>query len=133
VEEDVYSFEPANQRCGTALVHIGEGVFACGIETLKHCKPLNNCRWALFQRGQSGWELLRADEAGRTREPSSLAAFPDGRLFRSANPTLVANRETYSGPGQRTRARFGLRHQDCISAQSVPSFSRAAGTRHVKR
>ena len=107
VEEDVYSFEPANNGAGplwcagsTCLVRIGERVFASGIETLKDCKPLNNCRWTLFKRGPSGWELLRADETGRTREPSPLVAFPDGRLFLSANPTLVTNRETYSGPAR---------------------------------
>lgn len=107
IEEDVYTFEPANNGSGpmwcsgsTCLVRVGNDVFASGIETLKDCKPLNNCRWILFKRESSGWKILRADETGRTREPSPLAAFPDGRLLLSANPTLVTNRETYSGPAQ---------------------------------
>jgi hypothetical protein len=107
LEEDVYSFEPANNGAGpmwcsgsTSLVRVGEDVFVSGLQTLKDCKPLNNCRWTLFKRGRSGWKLLRADDAGRTREPCPLAAFPDGRVFLSANPTLITNRETYSGPAR---------------------------------
>lgn len=107
IEEDVYNFEPANNGAGpmwcsgsTCLVRIGNDVFASGIETLKDCKPLNNCRWTLYRRESSGWKLVRNDQLGRTREPSPLAAFPDGRLLLSANPTLVTNRETYSGPSR---------------------------------
>lgn len=107
LEEDVYSYESANNGAGpmwcsgsTCLVRIGGDVFASGLETLKDCKPLNNCRWTLFKRERAGWKLLRADDTDRTREPSPLAAFPDGRLFLSANPTLVMNRETYSGPAR---------------------------------
>lgn len=107
IEEDVYTYEPANNGAGpmwcggsTCLVRIGEDVFASGIETIKGAKPLNNCRWMLFRRGPSGWEKLQADPSDRTREPSPLAGFPDGRLFLSANPTLVTNPETYSGPAR---------------------------------
>jgi hypothetical protein len=107
IEEDVYNFEPANNGAGpmwchgsTCLVRIGNDVFASGIETLKDCKPLNNYRWTLFRRESSGWKLVKSDETDRTREPSPLAAFPDGRLLLSANPTLVTNRETYNGPAR---------------------------------
>jgi len=106
-EEDVYSFEPANNGSGpmwcsgsSCLVRAGDKVFASGIETLKDAKPLNNCRWTLYSRDSEGWKLLRADETGRTREPAPLATFADGRFFLSANPTLVTNRETYSGPAR---------------------------------
>src|SRR6266403_1400120 len=71
LEEDVYSFEPANNGAGpmwcsgsTCLVRIGDDVFVSGLETLKDCKPLNNCRWTLFRRESHGWKLLRADETG---------------------------------------------------------------------
>jgi len=57
LEEDVYRYEPADNGAGpmwcsgsTCLVRIGDDVFASGLETLKDGKPLNNCRWTLFQR-----------------------------------------------------------------------------------
>ncbi|MFH1718254.1 MAG: lactonase family protein, partial [Planctomycetota bacterium] len=93
-EEQVYQYEPADNGAGpmwchgsTCLVRIGEDVFASGIETLKSFKPLNNCRWMLFHRGDSsvgspadGWRQVQVDPAGRTREPCPVAGFPDGRL-----------------------------------------------------
>jgi hypothetical protein len=84
----------------TCLVRSGNELFASGIQTLKDAKPLNNCRWLLFHRGQDGWEQVAADPVGRTREPSPLAAFPDGDVFLSVNPTLVLDPNTYSGPAQ---------------------------------
>jgi hypothetical protein len=74
----------------TCLVRIGDDVFASGIETLRDVKPLNNCRWLFFQRAPQGWQRVQTDPTGRTREPSPLVGFPDGRLFLSANPTLTA-------------------------------------------
>ncbi len=116
VEEDVYTYEPADNGAGpmwcggsTCLARVGESLFASGIETLKDAKPLNNCRWLLFQRAASGWEQVMADPVGRTREPSPLAAFPDGRLFLSANPTLVTNREAYNGPARPEILQFDAR------------------------
>lgn len=104
VEEVVYRYEPADNGAGpmwcsgsTCLVRIGQKVFASGIETLKEFKPLNNCRWILFQRNDSEWEHVQTDPAGRTREPCPLAGFPDGRLFLSANPTLVVDPNAYGG------------------------------------
>ncbi len=107
VEEDVYTYQSADNGAGpmwcggsTCLARVGEDLFASGIETLKDAKPLNNCRWLLFRRRAAGWEQVMADAVGRTREPSPLAAFPDGSLFLSANPTLVTNREAYNGPAR---------------------------------
>jgi hypothetical protein len=107
IEEDVCSYEPANNGAGpmwcrgsTCLVRIGEGVFASGLETLKDAQPLNNCRWVLFHRGPEGWKRVQADPNGRTREPCPLAAFPDGRLFLSANPTRATVPEPHGGPAQ---------------------------------
>lgn len=106
-EETVYRYESADNGAGpmwcsgsTCLARVGDRVFASGLETLKGFKPLNNCRWMLFQRGENGWEKLQTDAQGRTREPCPLAAFPDGRLFLSVNPTLVTNPATYSGPAR---------------------------------
>ena len=83
-EEDIYTYTNADNGAGplwchgsTCLVRIGDDVFASGLETLPDVKPLNNCRWTLYQRGKSGWQLQQADPAGRTREPS-----PAGGLSR---------------------------------------------------
>ena len=109
IEEDVYSYEPADNGAGplwchgsTCLVRIGDRVFASGLETVKDAKPLNNCRWMLFRRDPSpaGWQKVCFDASGRTREPCPLAGFPDGRLFLSANPTLNSDPNAYSGPAR---------------------------------
>src|SRR4026208_96174 len=91
IEEDVYTYTNANNGAGpmwcsgsTCLVRSGDHLFASGLETIPDAKPLNNCRWLLFHRGPKGGERVRVDE-GRTREPSPLAAFKDGRVFLSAN------------------------------------------------
>ena len=42
-------------------MRIGDDVFASGLETLTNVKPLNNCRWTLYQRGKSGWQLQQVD------------------------------------------------------------------------
>lgn len=106
-EEDVYQFESADNGSGpmwchgsTCLARSGENLFASGLEVLRDAKPLNNCRWLLFSRGPGGWKRVPTADTGRTREPSPLAAFADGRLILSANPTLLTNRTTYSGPAQ---------------------------------
>ncbi len=106
IEEQVYHYQPADNGAGplwcsgsTCLVRIGQELFASGLETLPGLKPLNNCRWQLFQRQEHGWELQQADATGRTREPCPLAGFPDGRLFLSANPTLTDS-NTYAGPAR---------------------------------
>ena len=106
-EEDVYSFEAADNGAGpmwcsgsTCLVRIGDDVFASGLETLKDAKPLNNCRWTLYKRTAGGWQLQQADPAGRTREPCPLVALAGGKLLLSANPTLVTDRNAYSGPAR---------------------------------
>jgi hypothetical protein len=106
VEEEVYRFEPANNGAGptwcsgsTCLVRVGEGVLASGLETLKNARPLNNCRWTLYQRTAEGWQLQQADPAGRTREPCPLAVLPGGKVLLSANPT-IAGPNAYSGPAR---------------------------------
>jgi hypothetical protein len=107
LEENIYTYEPANNGAGplwchnsTCLARAGGELFASGIETVKEAKPLNNCRWLLFHRGPNGWTKVLADPKDRTREPCPLAGFPEGRLFLSANPTLAASPETYNGPAR---------------------------------
>jgi hypothetical protein len=106
VEEEVYRYEPADNGAGpmwcagsTSLVRIGKKVFASGLETISGQKPLNNCRWMLFERSRNGWKQILVDTEGRTREPSPLATFHDGSLLLSANPTLTEP-DTYNGPAR---------------------------------
>jgi hypothetical protein len=106
IEEDVYTYTNANNGAGpmwcsgsTSLVRVGDEVFASGLETIPDAKPLNNRRWVLFRRGAKGWERVWMD-TGRTREPSPLAAFHDGRVFVSANPTLGSGPEPGGGPAR---------------------------------
>src|SRR5262249_35047700 len=82
LEEEVYSYAPANNGAGpmwcsgsTCLLRIGNDVFASGLETIAGAKPLNNCRWMLYKRDAEGWSLQQADASGRTREPCPLAGF----------------------------------------------------------
>ena len=105
-EEKVYKYIPADNGAGpmwchgsTCIVRIGDQVFATGLETVPEWKPLNNCRWMLFRRHKNRWEHIMTDSENRTREPSPLAVFHDGRLFLSANPTLTGPEE-YNGPSK---------------------------------
>ena len=124
----MYRYEPADNGAGplwcsgsTCLARIGDEVYASGLETLKDLKPLNNCRWQLFQRHDSGWKLLQADATGRTREPCPLAAFPDGRLFLSANPTLTPT-NTYAGPARPEILQFRARDLKAVPDERIPAL-----------
>lgn len=116
VEEPVYAYQPASNGAGpmwchgsTCLVRMGDDFFASGLETIKGARPLNNCRWMLFQRTSAGWKKVLADPSGRTREPCPLVGFPDGRLFLSANPTLNADPKAYAGPARPEILQFSAR------------------------
>lgn len=107
VEEELYRYEPANNGAGpmwcsgsTCVVRVGDVVYAAGLETLAGAKPLNNCRWVLWRRDERGWERWVVDDGGRTREPSPLAVFADGRVWVSANPTLVPPEREGGGPAR---------------------------------
>jgi hypothetical protein len=111
-EEVVYTYEEANNGSGpmwcygsTCIVRVGKDLFVSGLETIREAKPLNNVRWTLYRRSERGWELPQKDERGRTREPSPLAAMPDGRLYLFANPTLTEP-DAYSGPAKPLIHRF---------------------------
>ena len=85
VEEDIYAFEAANNGAGplwchgsTIVARWKDGLYVVVLETLEDHVPLNNCRWVLYHRDQSGWQRVHADDTGRTREPSPLVILDDG-------------------------------------------------------
>jgi hypothetical protein len=140
VEEDVYTYAPADNGAGplwcsgsTCLVRSGGQVLASGLETLKGLKPLNNCRWLLFQRASTGWQLAQADGTGRTREPCPLAGFPDGQLFLSVNPTLTAS-NTYGGPARPELLQFSAKDPQAPARGLLPAWEGSpAFTEHSYR
>lgn len=110
-EEDVYTFQPPDNGAGpmwchgnTCICRIGDDLFASGIETLPDARPLHNCVPLLFQRSTHGWQRIFRHER-RSREPSPLCCFHDGRLFLSLNPTL-APANAYQGPAEPLIAEF---------------------------
>lgn len=105
LEEDIYSYTNAENGAGpmwcagsTCIVRSGESAFVSGLETVADATPLNNCRWMLFARDAQGWRQVSVDQTGLTREPAPLAAFPDGRILLSVNPSLDPT--AYAGPAQ---------------------------------
>ncbi len=97
-EEMVYRYASPDNGSGplwcrgsTCIVRVKDEVFASGMETLPDALPLNNCRWTLFQRLAEGWKQVALDPSERTREPSPLVAYPDGRVLLSVNPTLTTD------------------------------------------
>ena len=139
-EEDIYSYTNADNGAGplwchgsTCLVRSGGEVFASGLETLPNVKRLNNCRWTLYQRGKSGWQLQQVDQTGRTREPSPLIGFPNGRLFLSANPTLTPM-DTYAGPARPEILQFSARDAKAPFERLLPVWDgNPAFTEHSYR
>jgi len=100
VEEEVYSYAPANNGAGpmwthgnTCIVRVGEDLLASGIETLPEYKPLNNVRWMLFRRGADGWSQTARGEDTHEREPCPLVAYPGGPILLSVNPNAAKPEE----------------------------------------
>jgi len=101
VEEDAFevpAYKVTNNGSGmfwamgsTQLVRVGDRLFASAFEHVEGCAPLNNARWALYERHSDSWHLCQRDGKDRTREPSPLAVSHDGRLLMSVNPTLALN------------------------------------------
>ena len=141
VEEDIYSYTDAQNGAGpmwctgsTTLVRTGDRLFASGLETIRGAKPLNNCRWALFLRDKNGWVRVRVDADGRTREPSPLVAFADGRLFLSVNPTLGKGPEPNGGPARPDVLQFNTTEPATAPVSLAPVWQgKPAFTEHSYR
>ena len=72
IEEEIYSYEPADNGAGplwchgsTIVARRDSEVYVAALETLPGQKPLNNCRWSLYGRRNDGWQLLHRDSAVR--------------------------------------------------------------------
>ena len=73
----------------TQIARVGGKLFVSAFEHVPGAAPLNNARWALYERGADGWRLCQRDLKDRTREPSPLTVSHAGRLLMSVNPTLA--------------------------------------------
>lgn len=115
-EETIYDYvDPKNGSAptwcygNTCIARLGEEIFVSGRETLADVKPLNNTRWMLLRRGGDGrWTVLHRDLVDRSREPSPIGVFDDGRVFLSANPTLTPI-DAEAGPAQPQIIEFSAR------------------------
>lgn len=129
VEEVLCEYEPADNGAGplwchgsTVVARRGDEVYAAALETLPDQVPLNNCRWLLYRRTDTGWALLHRDESGRTREPSPVALLASGDLLVSANPTL-AKPGQYGGPSEPTVFRFNTGDLSAPPTTELPVFA----------
>ncbi len=140
VEEEIHSFEPANNGAGplwchgsTIVVRTGEDVYVTTLETLPDEAPLNNCRWVLYARRADGWRVVHRDETGRTREPCPIAALYNGALLVTDNPTLTESGQE-RGPAQPTVFRFNTKDIRAGCTRELPVWKGAPGfTEHSYR
>ena len=140
VEDEICSFDPANNGAGplwcsgsTIVAQFRDDVYVAAHETLPDEVPLNNCRWVLYRRDARGWQLMHRDEAGRTREPSPIAALYNGDLLVTANPTLAESGQ-YSGPAEPTVFRFSSDDIQAGCTRELPDWKGTPGfTEHSYR
>jgi hypothetical protein len=104
-EGTVYRLTSADNGAGpmwcygsTCITRCGSRLFVAGLETVKDVKPLNNCRWNLFEWRNEGWKMVQADPKGLQREPCPIGAWSDGTLLLSTNPTLNPPGQEGGGP-----------------------------------
>jgi hypothetical protein len=113
----------------TQMVRVGDRLFVSAFEAVPGVAPLNNARWALYERRPEGWKLCQRDEKDRTREPCSLATSHAGRLLMSANPTLAppapASARAAGGPARPEFLEFDLAHIEQEPRHLVPKWSEA--------
>ncbi|HOJ30859.1 MAG TPA: hypothetical protein PLP13_02365, partial [bacterium] len=94
-QEKVYDFNWKNTGAGPLWCHgssciaaIEDKVFICGWETLEDIPPLNCTRWVLYEKTKSNWNIIFQDQE-KTREPSPICVFKDGRILVSENPFML--------------------------------------------
>jgi len=128
IEDEIYSYEPADNGAGplwcsgsTIVARFGEDVYVTALETLPEEKPLNNCRWVLYQRAADGWRLVYRDDTGRTREPCPLAALYNGDLLVTANPTRTESGQS-RGPAEPVVFRFDTKDIEAGCTRELPEW-----------
>jgi len=128
IEEDLYSYIPADNGAdpfwchgNTSIVEYNGRVFASGLETLPDVKSLSKCLPLLYIRDEQGWRLIYRGE-GRTREPSPLCCFADGRVLLSLNTSLVGTDE-YSGPSKPSILVFDASNPDNDHIELLPGWA----------
>ncbi len=84
----------------TCVARVDDKVFVSGYERVPGALPMNDCRWALWQRTAAGWQRRQADKTGRQREPCPLGTLPGGRIVLSSNPTLLPLDAAGGGPAR---------------------------------
>ncbi len=112
------------------IVRIGERLFVSAFEHVPGAAPLNNARWALYERGADGWHLRQRDLKDRTREPCPLCASHTGRLLMSVNPTLApwvpapvgTERKTVGGPARPEFLEFDPVHPEQEPKHWLPAW-----------
>ncbi len=128
IEEDLYSYIPADNGAdpfwchgNTSIVESNGRVFAAGLETLPDIKSLSKCVPLLYTRDDQGWRLVYRGE-GRTREPSPLCCFSDGRILLSLNTSLVGVDE-YAGPSKPSILEFDASNPDSAPREIFPGWA----------
>jgi hypothetical protein len=128
IQEDVYRYTYGDSEAGplwcygsTCIARAGQDLYVSGYQAIEGVPPYNNVRWQLYRRGAEGWELAQEETKERTREPSPLAGFPDGRLFLSVNPTSAPVGERW-GPAQPQILRFDARSPGEPPAVLLPEW-----------
>ncbi|MCX6910959.1 MAG: hypothetical protein NTY01_23355, partial [Verrucomicrobia bacterium] len=110
------------------IARVGDRLFVSVFEAVPGCAPLNNARWALYERGADGWRLCQRDEKDRTREPSPLGVSHSDRLLMSVNPTLApwipasASAKTAGGPARPEFLEFDPAHPEREPRHLVPQW-----------
>lgn len=120
------------------MVRVGDRLFVSAFEAVPEAAPLNNARWALYERRPDGWKFCQRDRKDRTREPCSLATSHAGRLMMSVNPTLAplvpAPGKAAGGPARPEFLEFDSAHPEQEPRHLVPQWSEnPAFTEHSYR
>jgi len=94
-QEKIYSFETKPNGAGplwclgsSCIAVADDRIFVSGYETIEDVPPLNCARWILYEKHKNGWKILYRDTE-KTREPSPVCIFSDGRLLVSENPFML--------------------------------------------